>query len=151
MTSPSTLKDSTFGVFDLLSSKRLSVFQVSVRFPFSRAIFLENYSRFKFSLRLLTCLRTYRYETIKIEEFFLMAMILSLPLVRARALYSLVNHGEYLSETLSSVSGACFSITNESRYGHLLTASLISLLKLTILSQSIWPRSDRKLLLFKFF
>ena len=63
-----------------------------------------------------------------------MAMILSLSLVRARALNSLVNHGEYLSETLSSISGACFSITNESRYDHLLTASLISLLVLTILS-----------------
>ena len=124
MTSPSTLRDSTFVAFDLLFSKRLSVFQVSVRFPFSRAIFLEKYSRFKFLLRLLTWLRTRRYEAIKIEEFFLMATTLSLSLVPARALNSLVNHGEYLSETLRSVIGSCFSITNESRYDHLLTASL---------------------------
>ena len=40
----------------------------------------------------MTWLRTYRYEAIKIEEFFLMAMILSLSLVRARALNSLANH-----------------------------------------------------------
>ena len=91
MTSPSTLRDSILVVFDLLFSKRLSVFQDSVRIPFSRAIFLEKYSCFKFLLRLLIRLRTCRYEAIKIEEFFLMAMFLSLSLVRARALNVLIN------------------------------------------------------------
>ena len=48
MTSPSTLRRSILVVFDLLFSKRLSVFQVSVRFPFSRAIFLEKVFPFQF-------------------------------------------------------------------------------------------------------
>ena len=58
------------------------------------------------------------------EELFLMVMFLSLSLVRARTLNSLVNHGEYLSEILSSV----VNLTNERRYDHLLTALSLSYL-----------------------
>ena len=64
------------------------------------------------------------------------AAALSLSLVLASNLNSVVNHGVNLSETFIVYMGACFSFINDKRVDQFFTASFTSLLDSTIWSQS---------------
>ena len=70
------------------------------------------------------------------EDLFLMAEVLSLSLERARFLKSVVNQGVSLSETLIVRIGACFSVIKDSKDDHCSTASFMSALDSTKMSQS---------------
>ena len=83
-------------------------------------------------------------------DLCLTAAFLSLSLDFIKDLSSFVIHGEFVSETLISLSGACFSIIAENTDDHSLIITLMSLDLLTTFSQQI-PATSAKCLLIKTF
>ena len=79
----------------------------------------------------------------------LMAAVFNLSRVLNVFFISVVSQGVDLSDTLRSMSNACFSTTTESMFVHFCTTSLMSWLQMRILCQLIAARSLRNSSSFK--
>ena len=81
-------------------------------FPLKLKLFLQKNSFFDLVFKEVNLLRAYLYAFMMISDLLLIALFLGLFRCFIRVFRVLLIHGQYLSDTLISLIGACFSTTN---------------------------------------